>query len=251
VKAKTNVDKGSRDGVVQTIAWFLGCVQAVLSMPLYSRLANRAARKWNKRRPWEYFNYIYVGIWSLAFLGFAFAVTRVSGWGQTVIVSVALWRAAEILTWYIKLLFDKGHRVFFEVERNLVFLIVDSLTFVTVLAFMLESASEGDLSGRWSDAFSAFTLNGADGYDSSWATAVDILGAAGGLALLAAGLGIIVNLVTARIERGSRPALRRAHAASETSVEMSASPERSARAVSIWPFAIRLHTRPVAWAERG
>jgi multisubunit Na+/H+ antiporter MnhB subunit len=201
-KAKTRVDERSRDDVVQTIAWLLGCVQVVLSMPLYSWLANRAARRWNKRRPWEYFNYIYVGIWSLVFLGFAFAVTRVSGWGQTVIVSVALWRAAEILTWYVKLLFDKGHRVFFEVERNLFFLIVDSLTFVTVLAFMLESASDGDLSGRWSDAFSAFTLNGApDGYGSSWATAVDILGAAGGLALLAAGLGIIVNLVSARIER--------------------------------------------------
>jgi hypothetical protein len=197
-------DERSRDNVVQFIAWLLGRAQAVLDKPLYSWLAGRAARRWNNGDPWVYSNYIYVGVWSLLFLAFAFAVPSVAGWGQMVIVSFALWRAAEILTWYVKLLFDKAHRVFFEAERNLFFLIVDSLTFVTVLAFMLESVREGDLGGRWSDAFSAFTLNGTpDGYGSSWATGVGILGAAGGLALLAAGLAIIANLVSTRIEKAA------------------------------------------------
>jgi hypothetical protein len=99
-----------------------------------------------------------------------------------VIAGLALWRIAEILTWYLKLLFDKAHRVFLEVERNLFFLATDTLGLVTALAIVLETAKDDDLSRRWSDAFSAFTLNGApDGYKSGWATTVGILGAVGGL----------------------------------------------------------------------
>jgi hypothetical protein len=60
------------------------------------------------------------------------------GGGQLVIVSIALWRVAEILTWYVKLLFDKGHRVFLEVERNFFFLIADALIFVRHLLWLLK-----------------------------------------------------------------------------------------------------------------
>src|SRR6266511_1615074 len=67
--------------------------------------------------------------------GVLFAVApRVSGGWQLVIVGIVLWRATEILVWYTKLLFDEAHRVFLEVERNLLFLIGDSLVFVTALA---------------------------------------------------------------------------------------------------------------------
>lgn len=194
----------SRDSVVPFIAWLLGRAQFVLDKPLYSWLSGHAARRWNNGDPWVYSNYIYVGVWSLLVLAFAFAVSSMEGWAQLIAVSFALWRGAEILIWYLKALFDKAHRVFFEAERNLFFLVVDSLTFVTVLAFMLESAREGDLGGKWSDAFSAFTLNGTpDAYASSWATGVGILGPIGGLVLLAAGLGIITNLVSSRIEKAA------------------------------------------------
>src|SRR6266545_383294 len=135
--------------------------------------------------------------------GVLFAVApRVSGGWQLVIVGIVLWRATEILVWYTKLLFDEAHRVFLEVERNLLFLIGDSLVFVTALAVLLETRANGDLATRWSDAFSAFALNGSpDGYHgSSWATATGLLGTVAGLALLAAGLGIIIGIISARIE---------------------------------------------------
>jgi hypothetical protein len=123
------------------------------------------------------------------------------GGGQLVIVSIALWRVAEILTWYVKLLFDKGHRVFLEVERNFFFLIADALIFVTALALALETVEEGARARTWGDAFSAFTLNGAPGgYDSGWAAAVGVLGAVGGLALLAAGLGLVIGIIGDRIK---------------------------------------------------
>jgi hypothetical protein len=71
-----------------------------------------------------------------------------NGGYQLVIVGVGLWRAAEILTWYIKVLFDKGHRIWLEVERNLLFLIGDTLVFVTALALVLETSADGDLAMR-------------------------------------------------------------------------------------------------------
>jgi hypothetical protein len=88
-----------------------------------------------------------------------------------------------------------------EVERNLLFLIGDTLVSVTALALLLETSVGGELATRWADAFSALTLNGSpDGYHrSSWAAATGILGAVGGVALLAAGLGIIVGIIGDRI----------------------------------------------------
>ena len=79
-----------------------------------------------------------------------------------------------------KLMFDKGHRVLLEVERNLLFLIIDLLMFVTLLALLLDAKGSPVLSvQKWAVAFSAFTLNGSPaGYD--WARTVGVLGAVGG-----------------------------------------------------------------------
>jgi hypothetical protein len=86
------------------------------------------------------------------------------------------------------------------VERNFFFLIADALILVAALALALETAEEGARARSWADAFSAFTLNGApDGYKSGWAAAVGVLGAVGGLALLAAGLGIVIGIISDRI----------------------------------------------------
>lgn len=197
------VDKAaerSEDWFVQLVDWALGWFQTFLNVPLYS--AQAAFAKWlNRGKPWLYFNYIYFVEWAVIFGVLLAKAEGASGRPQLVLVSVALWRGAEILAWYTKLLFDKGHRVFVEVERNLLFLIGDSLVFVTTLALMLETAKPDHLAARWSDAFSAFTLNGSpDDYDKSgWATATGILGAVGGIALLAAGLGIIIGIISDRI----------------------------------------------------
>jgi hypothetical protein len=88
-----------------------------------------------------------------------------------------------------------------DAARNLFFLISDVLIVVTALALALESAEEGARTRRWADALSAFTLNGAPaGYDSGWSAAVGVLGALGGLALSAAGLGIVIGIISDRIK---------------------------------------------------
>jgi hypothetical protein len=192
----------SDDNAVQTVDWFLGWLQSCWNAPAYSWLARRSARRWNAERPWKYFNHWYVFGWAFLILGFAFAARSVSGWGQLVMVAVALWRVAEILTWYVKLLFDKGHRVLIEVERNLLFLIVDSATFVTVLALMIETSDGGGVFGRWPDGLSAFTLNGRpNNLEGGWATSVGLVGTFGGLVLIGAGLGILTGIIGERIER--------------------------------------------------
>jgi hypothetical protein len=130
---------------------------------------------------------------------------RVEGNVQLAIVAVVLWRAAEIVTWYLKLLFDKGHRVLLEVERNLLFLIADSGAFVTVLAILLETGDPGHINKRWSEAFSAFLLNGSSDPESAWATAIGIIGPIGGIILLAAGLGLLIGIIGDRIRYDGNP----------------------------------------------
>jgi hypothetical protein len=193
----------SDDGFVQIVAWFLGCLQTLLNALFYSVPSRLVAERWNNGKPWLYFNYIYFVWWAAVIVGgFTLAAPRASGGWQFVLLGFALWRAAEILTWYIKLLFDKGHRVLIEVERNLLFLIGDSAILVTVLALLLETGHEDDLVKRWSDALSAFTLNGTPAkYESAWATAVGVVGAVGGVVLLGAGLGLLTGIVGERIDK--------------------------------------------------
>jgi hypothetical protein len=191
----------SNDKVVQFVAWVLGCVQDALSFPLYTRQGTLIASKVNAGRPWLYYNYIYLLEWVLVMVGLVVAAPHATGPLQLAFVALALWRAAEILVWYIKLLFDKGHRVFLEAERNMLFLVADSAVFVTALALMLETGDEGHLAARWSAALSAFTLNGQpDGYESAWATATGVLGTIGGLAMIGAGLGILIGIIGQRIQ---------------------------------------------------
>jgi hypothetical protein len=191
----------SDDNVVQFVGWLLGCIQTILNMPLYAVPGCFFGRWRNKGSPWLYFNHIYVAVW-LVIIGVLAGVVapRVDGGFQIALVVVVLWRAAEILTWYLKLLFDKGHRVLLEVERNLLFLIADSGAFVTVLAVMLETGNGDDIKGRWSEAFSAFLLNGSPTKpETGWGTAVGIVGPIAGVVLLGAGLGLLMGIIGDRI----------------------------------------------------
>jgi hypothetical protein len=187
----------SEDNVIQFIGWLLGVIQAFLNAPLYS-LPAWAACRINRQRPWRYFNYIYLLEWTAIIVVLILKDPR-----RWIVVSLALWREAEILTWHLKLLFDKGHRVLLEVERNLFFLVADILTFVTLLALLLRGGPHSGLWYRWTDAFKAFTLNGSpDHYGNAWATVVGLLGAVGGLTLLGAGLGMLTGLIGQRIRYG-------------------------------------------------
>jgi hypothetical protein len=144
----------------------------------------------------------WVGGWVFLIVALSFVASLTSGWGRAVILGVALWRVAEIVTWYLKLLFDKGHRVLIEVERNLWFLILDGLVFVTVLALMLEVGHDRGVLHEWPDALSAFTLNGRpEGYGGRSATLVGVVRAGGGIVLLGAGLALLTGIISQRIER--------------------------------------------------
>jgi hypothetical protein len=196
----------SKDKVVQFIDWLLGCWQTVLNMPWYAIPAH-VAKRVNGGNPWVYFNYVYLAFWILVTgLSAGLAVPSADGPWELVILSVVLWRAAEIFTWYLKLLFDKGHRVLLEVERNLLFLIIDSLAFVTVLAMMLEAEGTG-MRAAWPQALSAFMLNGAPEDSRAWGTAVGIVGALAGVTLLGAGLGLIIGAIGDRLRKADEQAL--------------------------------------------
>jgi hypothetical protein len=184
----------SEDNVVQLVDYALGTLQTLLNVLLYAWQFHLFKRD---GKPWPYFNYIYGVEWLVVIL--ILYATTPPHW---LIAILALWRAVEILTWYVKLLFDKGHRVLLEVERNLLFLIIDLMMFVTLIALLLDAEGSPVLSvQKWAAAFSAFTLNGSPaGYD--WGRTVGVLGAIGGLTLIGAGLGMLVGLVGQRIRYG-------------------------------------------------
>jgi hypothetical protein len=187
----------SNDSVVQLVGWLLGLAQTLLNAPLYLWQAWIAA-KVNRGRPWPYFNYVYQLEWALIV-----TVLLITSPAQLVVAICALWRTLEILIWYTKLLLDKSHKVMLEVERNLLFLLMDVLMFVTLLALLLQGRGVEGFSRDWAAGFSAFTLNGSPaGYDKTYARLVGILGTVGGLTLLGAGLGMLVGLVGQRIESG-------------------------------------------------
>jgi hypothetical protein len=194
--ASNRCAKQSEDWVVQLVNYALGTLQTFLNAPLYSWQAHLSKRS---HRLWIHFNYIYELEWVLVIVLLWTATPD-----HLVVALVALWRASEILTWYIKLMFDKGHRKLLEVERNLLFLVIDVLIFVTLLALVLTDGTLTVLSfDKWADAFSAFTLNGVPiDYEEPWAAIVAVLGAVGGFTLIGAGLAMLVGLIGQRIQYG-------------------------------------------------
>jgi len=192
----------SSDKVVLWIAERLRELQRAINIPFYRPQERFFAKRYSSGHPWLYFNYVYAAEWVAVIAVLAVLASRVSGAWQLVIVSVALWRVAEILTWYVKLLLDETHTNILSGERNLLFLIIDSATFVTILALLLE-AGGGSLPGAIPDALSAFTLNGRPaGYEGPWSSAVAVLGAAGGVAMLGAGLALLLEIISRRIKAG-------------------------------------------------
>jgi hypothetical protein len=116
---------------------------------------------------------------------------------------VATWRAAEILVWYVKMLLDRGHDLMISAERNLLFLVANMTEIVLVLTFLLALGNLGQPESLRA-ALSALTLNGLP-YETGLATAVLILGTISGLILVAAGLALVIGIISERFYEGDRP----------------------------------------------
>jgi hypothetical protein len=190
------------DKVVLWVAQRLRQLQRAANVPFYGPQEKVFARRFSSGHPWLYFNYVYAAEWAVVTAGLAILAPRTSGSWRFLIVLLPVWRLAEILIWYVKLLLDEAHTHILSGERNLLFLAIDSATFVTILALLLE-AGGGDLPGAIPDALSAFTLNGRPaGYQGPWASVVAVLGAVGGVAMLGAGLALVLEVISRRIKAG-------------------------------------------------
>lgn len=187
----------SEDQVVWTVVWLLGQFQRLTSWPFYTPLA--VWRGFPERRD-QYLNYIYVGLWAVILVAVGFLqVLAPACWPLTIAVAFfALWRLTEIITWYLKMLLDKGHSLILAPERNLLFLFIDSLLALGTLAVLLSLAGgPHDLPGTWLDALAIFTLNGSP-FPGAWSAVATVLGTLSGVVLLAAGLALLVGIITRR-----------------------------------------------------
>jgi hypothetical protein len=189
------------DVVVQWLAFALSQIQAAVSWIAYSRLA----RRWNARgRPFLYFNYAYAVGWAVIL---TVLIVLTAAWSAFAIAAatIASYRFLEIAVWYIKLLFDSGHRLILSPERNLLFLTIDSTAVVVIVGLWL-AAVPGDGSSQvpeWKAALQTFTLNGTPDAFSGWQSDIAmVLGTLGGLLLIGAGLAVLVGLVSERFRYG-------------------------------------------------
>ncbi len=150
---------------------------------------------------WMNFNYAYALVWLVVILGGYIALACWHPlWFRDLVVALAAWRVAEILTWQLKMLLDRTHRLILAAERNLVFLFIDGFVTVTAIAVLLRQAPKIKPTTTpfttWVDSVSTITLNGRPArYDGDWANAAALVGTAGGLLLIGAGLAMLVGLI--------------------------------------------------------
>jgi len=153
-----------------------------------------------------YFNYLYVGIWATLAVGVYIAIGYVDADSALawLLAAIVIWRFLEVTVWYLKLLLDRTHRYLFAPERNLLFLIADTFIGVTLTATLLAMAEgSSTLVPTWVDGLSVITLNGRpEGYSGGWADGATLVGTLLGLALLGAGLALLVGLVEEKFRPG-------------------------------------------------
>jgi hypothetical protein len=187
------------DAVVAYLAYLLGEVQHALNWVAYGR----GARRWQLAGlPALYFNYVYALVWALLII-LLIVLAAATPYALPLAI-IASFRYAEIAVWYVKLLFDSTHYLILSAERNLLFLVIDGMMSVAVVALWLTAASSGvGASPEWSAALSTVTLNGAPpGYEDWQATVATVLGTVAGLVLIGAGLALLVGLISERFDYG-------------------------------------------------
>jgi hypothetical protein len=169
---------------------------------LESWLFNRALRRSSKS---EYFNYLYVAEWAVVLTAGLLLVGEVGGAWRLVFVGLALHRLAELAIWYSKLLVDRLHRLVISPERNLLFLFADALVAVTAVGVLHRFADPHlGASASWFEALAVFTLNGSQvSVSGVWDEVATALGTFTGVALLGAGLALVIGLIEEKFERGT------------------------------------------------
>jgi hypothetical protein len=187
------------DAVVAYLAYFLGEFQNALNWVAWSR----GSRLWQRARwPHLYFNYAYAGAWAILIV--ALLVLAAATPHALPLALIASFRYAEIAVWYLKLLFDSTHYLILSAERNLLFLVIDGVMSLGVVALWLTAAPSGaGADSEWSAALSTVTLNGAPTGYSEWeSTVATVMGTVAGLVLIGAGLALLVGLISERFHYG-------------------------------------------------
>ena len=191
------------DPGVRWLVWVLGILQAALVVrPLAGWLANRVAR--GAPGDSTSFSYAYALGW-LTVLAALWVIPNYSDarWPLALAAGVGLYRYAEIVVWWLKALFDRGHRFLISVERNLLFLLLDAFAVITVVAYLLRAERpETAASKDWITGLTTVTLGGAPDVDDAgvWLQLGVVAGTFAGLLLIASGLAALVGLIGEKFE---------------------------------------------------
>ena len=193
------------DPGVRWLVWGLGVIQAALVVrPLAGWVANRLSR--GQPGHSTNFNYAYVIGWLVVLAAFwvgpNFSQAR---WPLLAAAGVGLYRYVEIVVWWLKALFDRGHRFLISVERNLLFLLLDAFAVITTVAYLFRAGVPSTAGSKdWITALTAVTLSGAPDLAEAgvWVQLGVVAATFGGLLLIASGLASLVGLIADKFEAG-------------------------------------------------
>jgi hypothetical protein len=187
--------------IVYGIRRFQQLINRLDRTPLYDRWVKSGGAPF-------FFNYLYVGAWTAA-VGVLAILTAVTPWTLP-FAALASFRLLGLVVWYVALLLDARHWRILSPERNLIFLGLDGLAAVVAVGLWLATATITiGAEPPWSEAIAIFTLNGApNGYEGWPAVVATLVGTLTGLLLIAAGLAVLVALVSDRFKPGSTDAYR-------------------------------------------
>ncbi len=187
------------DVVVRFVAWLLGALHAVLSAPRALVLVLTRPTRIAEAGGGMYVNYVYGVVWVVAL----WALLLAGNWTSSRVflftaAGVGGWRLFEIVAWWMKLLFDRGHDLLVSPERNLLFLLLDALSVsFAIAAFVRLDTPAAAAAPHWVDALAIGTLSGAPSevHVGPWTELAVVLGTLAGLLLLAAGLALLVESI--------------------------------------------------------
>jgi hypothetical protein len=192
------------DVVVRFLAWLLGALHALFSLPRALLIAALRPTSLGRAGGGMYVNYVYAALW----IALLWTLLLVGNWTSARVfaaaaAAVGAWRFLEVTAWWLKLLFDRGHQAFVSPERNVVFLLLDAvaISFSIALALRLDTPASGAAT-HWVDALAIGTLSGAPGnvHAGPWTEVAVSGGTLAGLLLFAAGLALLVGLIGERLD---------------------------------------------------
>ena len=187
------------DVVVRFVAWLLGALHAVLSVPRVLLLLLTRRTRLARAGDGMYVNYVYAAVWVAAL----WALLLAGNWTAPpaflfTAAGIGAWRLFEIVAWWMKLLFDRGHDLLVSPERNLLFLLLDAVCVSFAIATLLRlDRPRSGAATHWVDALAIGTLSGAPSevHVGAWTELAVVVGTLAGLLLFAAGLALLVESI--------------------------------------------------------